>query len=124
LALTLASLPKNKDYIMGRDSRKPAKWASLVLGLLASASFCGFVSAQSTPTTESGLDLGVKPGDDFYAFANGTDEDLRQQLATGTHAPQNFRADTVRNIDAWDDAFDVTPGQRLYLEPGARVHVW
>jgi putative endopeptidase len=53
-----------------------------------------------------------------------TDEDLRQQLATDTHAPQNFRADTVRNVDAWYDAFDVTPGQRLYLEPSARVHVW
>jgi putative endopeptidase len=53
-----------------------------------------------------------------------TDEDLRKQLATDTHAPQNFRVDTVRNIDAWYDAFDVAPGQRLYLEPGARVHVW
>jgi putative endopeptidase len=53
-----------------------------------------------------------------------TDDELRNQLATDTHAPQNFRADTVRNVDAWYDAFDVIPGQRLYLEPGARIHVW
>ena len=32
--------------------------------------------------------------------------------------------DTVRNLDAWYDAFDVRPGQRLYLEPAARVRVW
>jgi predicted metalloendopeptidase len=31
---------------------------------------------------------------------------------------------TVRNLDAWYDAFDVRPGQRLYLEPGARLRVW
>jgi predicted metalloendopeptidase len=35
-----------------------------------------------------------------------------------------FRVSTVRNLDAWYDAFDVTPGQRLYLAPAARVHVW
>jgi putative endopeptidase len=27
-------------------------------------------------------------------------------------------------LDAWYDAFDVQPGQRLYLEPSARVRVW
>ena len=53
-----------------------------------------------------------------------TDEDLRHQIATDTHAPQNFRVATVRNVDAWYEAFDVAPGQKLYLEPAARVHVW
>ena len=53
-----------------------------------------------------------------------TDEDLRHQIATDTHAPQNFRVATVRNLDAWYDAFDVAPGQKLYLDPAARVHVW
>jgi predicted metalloendopeptidase len=38
--------------------------------------------------------------------------------------PEETRADTVRNLDAWYDAFDVRPGQRLYLEPSARVRVW
>jgi len=30
----------------------------------------------------------------------------------------------VRNFDAWYEAFDVKPGQRLYLAPGERVRVW
>jgi putative endopeptidase len=49
---------------------------------------------------------------------------LRTQVATSDHAPENYRADTVRNLDAWYDAFNVRPGQRLYLQPSARVRVW
>ena len=49
---------------------------------------------------------------------------LRKQVATSDHAPEDCRADTVRNLDAWYDAFDVRPGQRLYLEPSARVRIW
>jgi putative endopeptidase len=30
----------------------------------------------------------------------------------------------VRNLDAWYPAFDVQPGQKLYLAPDKRVHVW
>jgi predicted metalloendopeptidase len=30
----------------------------------------------------------------------------------------------VRNIDAWYPAFDVQPGQKLYLAPADRVPVW
>ena len=48
---------------------------------------------------------------------------LRAQL-TNDHAPEMYRISTVRNLDAWYDAFDVRPGQRLYLEPKARVRVW
>jgi predicted metalloendopeptidase len=49
---------------------------------------------------------------------------MRTQVTTSDHAPEDYRADTVRNLDAWYDAFDVRPGQRLYLEPSARVRVW
>ena len=49
---------------------------------------------------------------------------MRKQVASSDHAPEDYRADTVRNLDAWYDAFDVRPGQRLYLEPSARVQVW
>jgi predicted metalloendopeptidase len=49
---------------------------------------------------------------------------MRKQIATNDHAPEDYRADTVRNLDAWYAAFDVRPGQRLYLEPSARVRVW
>ena len=65
----------------------------------------------------------------FIGFARSwrgkTREDaLRRLLATDGHAPESFRIATVRNIDAWYDAFDVRPGQRLYLEPKARVRIW
>jgi endothelin-converting enzyme/putative endopeptidase len=65
----------------------------------------------------------------FIGFARSwrskiREDALRRQLATDGHAPEWFRISTVRNIDAWYEAFDVRPGQRLYLEPKARVHVW
>ena len=64
----------------------------------------------------------------FIAFAQAfgaklTAGALRAQLASD-HAPERYRMNTVRNLDAWYSAFDVRPGQRLYLEPGARVRVW
>jgi putative endopeptidase len=49
---------------------------------------------------------------------------LRAQIAGDSHAPDRWRIATVRNIDAWYDAFDVQPGQRLYLEPKARLRIW
>jgi predicted metalloendopeptidase len=52
------------------------------------------------------------------------DEELRKRVASDDHAPDNYRINTVRNIDAWYAAFDVKPGDRLYLAPEARVRVW
>ncbi|HEY0766554.1 MAG TPA: M13 family metallopeptidase, partial [Steroidobacteraceae bacterium] len=49
---------------------------------------------------------------------------LRQRLVTDGHAPAEYRADTVRNLDAWYDAFSVKPGHKLYLAPADRVRVW
>ncbi|HEY4582869.1 MAG TPA: hypothetical protein VIG88_08400 [Lysobacter sp.] len=40
------------------------------------------------------------------------------------HAPGRYRAQTVRNLDAWYEAFGVQPGQALYLAPAQRVKVW
>ncbi len=49
---------------------------------------------------------------------------LRQRLVVESHAPPHYRALTVRNIDAWYDAFGVKPGDPLYLAPPDRVRVW
>jgi predicted metalloendopeptidase len=49
---------------------------------------------------------------------------LRQRIVTDGHAPAQFRADTVRNLDPWYAAFDVKPGQGLYLPPEKRVRMW
>jgi putative endopeptidase len=52
------------------------------------------------------------------------DEAMRQRIATDGHAPGMYRALTVRNLDAWYAAFNVQPGDALYLAPEARVRVW
>ena len=49
---------------------------------------------------------------------------LRQQIVGDPHSPAEYRADTVRNIDAWYAAFDVKPGEKLYLAPPDRVRIW
>jgi predicted metalloendopeptidase len=65
----------------------------------------------------------------FLAFAQSWAEKtreatLRQQLATDGHSPGQYRALTVRNVDAWYPAFNVQPGQKLYLAPNQRAKVW
>ena len=52
------------------------------------------------------------------------DAALRTQIATDGHAPEQYRADTVRNLDPWYAAFSVQPSQKLYLAPDKRVRVW
>jgi putative endopeptidase len=48
----------------------------------------------------------------------------RQRVLTDGHAPAQYRAAIVRNMDQWYKAFNVQPGQSLYLAPGERVRVW
>lgn len=65
----------------------------------------------------------------FLGFARSwrgkmTEASLRKYLASDNHAPGNYRIAIVRNIDAWYDAFDVQPGDKLYLEPKARLRIW
>ena len=50
---------------------------------------------------------------------------LRQQLLSNPHSPEQYRVDgIVRNFDPWYKAFKVQPGDKLYLPPDQRVHVW
>jgi putative endopeptidase len=49
---------------------------------------------------------------------------LRAQVATDGHAPARYRTLTVRNLDAWYQAFGVKPDEALFLEPKDRVQVW
>ena len=64
----------------------------------------------------------------FLAFAQAfpaklSERAVRAQLAND-HAPERYRMNTVRNLDAWYDAFDVRPGDKLYLAPADRVRIW
>ena len=49
---------------------------------------------------------------------------IKAQVLGDGHALDEYRADTVRNLDPWYNAFNVQPGRKLYLAPDARVRVW
>ncbi len=53
------------------------------------------------------------------------DEALRVQVTSDVHSPAQYRCNgIVRNVDPWYDAFGVKPGDKLYLKPEDRVHIW
>jgi endothelin-converting enzyme/putative endopeptidase len=49
---------------------------------------------------------------------------LRQQVLTDPHAPGQYRAATVRNLDSWYNSFPLQPGETLYLAQPDRVVIW
>jgi len=53
------------------------------------------------------------------------DADLKNRLITDPHSPNMFRANGVpRNVPAFYDAFNVVPGDKLYLPPAERIKIW
>ena len=66
----------------------------------------------------------------FLAFAQAwrwkeREPAFRAGLASDPHAPPITRVNgTVRNIDAWYEAFSISPGDALYLHPDQRVRLW
>ncbi|MDN4059417.1 M13 family metallopeptidase [Massilia sp. YIM B02769] len=65
----------------------------------------------------------------FTGFAQGwrtkmREASLRRAVLTDGHAPAQYRTYIVRNLDGWYKAFDVKPGQSLYLAPQDRVRIW
>jgi putative endopeptidase len=54
-----------------------------------------------------------------------TDNYVKKQVVSDPHSPRQFRVNgVVRNIDAWYAAFDVKPGDALYVASEKRVHIW
>jgi putative endopeptidase len=47
-----------------------------------------------------------------------------QYLAVDPHSPPEFRANIVRNLDEFHEAFGTEPGDGLWLDPGDRVRIW
>jgi endothelin-converting enzyme/putative endopeptidase len=66
----------------------------------------------------------------FIAFAQvwqqkQREDAERQQVITNEHSPAKYRVNgVVRNVDAWYKAFNVQPGDKLYLPPEQRIHLW
>ncbi|WP_456825619.1 M13 family metallopeptidase [Cellulomonas sp. P5_E12] len=57
--------------------------------------------------------------------AKGRDEEIIRRLAMDPHSPNEFRCNgVVRNVDEFYAAYDVQPGDALYLPPQERVRIW
>ena len=53
------------------------------------------------------------------------DEAIRRQVVGDPHSPRTYRVNgVVRNMDEWYAAFDVKPGDKLYVPPAERVRIW
>jgi len=53
------------------------------------------------------------------------DEALKNRIMTDSHAPGMYRAYMpLKNVDAFYKAFNVQPGDKMYLKPEDRVRIW
>jgi putative endopeptidase len=60
-----------------------------------------------------------------YYRGKATEDFIRQYTMSNEHPYWPYRVNgAVRNIDAWYEAFDVKPTDRLYLAPEKRVRIW
>ncbi|HVJ05430.1 MAG TPA: M13 family metallopeptidase [Candidatus Saccharimonadales bacterium] len=93
-----------------------------------SAAYDGYrASLNGQPAPEQGGFTGDQQF--FIAYAQnwaskGREAAIRAQVTTDGHAPADYRAATVRNIDTWYTAFDIEPPAKLYLAPADRVRIW
>ncbi|MGH8083342.1 MAG: M13-type metalloendopeptidase [Lysobacter sp.] len=54
-----------------------------------------------------------------------SDDALISMIKNGDHAPPQYRVNgPLRNFDPWYRAFDVKPGDKLYIAPEQRVRIW
>ena len=66
----------------------------------------------------------------FIAYGQSWQDKVREgaqrvQLLSDPHSPEVYRVNgIVRNVDAWYAAFNIKPGDKLYLPPDQRVHIW
>ncbi|HEY8527978.1 MAG TPA: M13-type metalloendopeptidase [Acidimicrobiales bacterium] len=51
-------------------------------------------------------------------------EEQIRRLAIDPHSPPEFRANVVRNLDEFHEAFGVREGDGMWLAPEARVRIW
>ena len=53
------------------------------------------------------------------------EDSVRSQVTTDPHSPGRFRIwGPVRNVQAWYDAFGITPDNAMYIPPEKRAHIW
>jgi endothelin-converting enzyme/putative endopeptidase len=94
---------------------------------VAYAAYRRWVAKHGEPPVIDGL-----TGDQRFFIAYGYSWETKQregavrsQLLSNPHSPAAYRVNgVVRNLDAWYKAFNVQPGDKLYLPPEQRVHIW
>jgi endothelin-converting enzyme/putative endopeptidase len=94
---------------------------------VAYAAYKRYVATHGEPPVIDGL-----TGDQRFFIAYGyswqtkyRDGALRERLLSDEHSPAKWRVNgVVRNMDAWYKAFNVKPGDKMYLPPEQRVTVW
>jgi endothelin-converting enzyme/putative endopeptidase len=53
------------------------------------------------------------------------DEALKNQVKTDPHSPGKYRAYVpIQNVDAFYEAFNIKPGDKMYVSPEKRVKIW
>lgn len=83
-----------------------------------------------TPHTAPVIDGITGPQRFFYSWARAwrtatRPQFARQMLAIDPHSPAEFRCNQVlRNLDTFAEAFDVTPSDKMWLEPSQRITIW
>ena len=71
-----------------------------------------------------GVELGFGALAAGVSRANMRDAMMQSLLVSDPHSPTRARASVVRNLDAWYKAFNIHPGDALYLAPDQRVKLW
>ena len=57
--------------------------------------------------------------------AKAREDALANQVATDPHSPARYRTIApLRNVDAWYEAFGITPDDEMYIAPEDRARIW
>ncbi len=87
---------------------------------------------RQTQQYKDGKDLdGFTPTQRFYLSygriwaENATEEAIFQQTKSDPHSIGRYRVNaTLRNIDTFFDAFNIKPGDKMWLDPSDRAIIW
>jgi putative endopeptidase len=136
----LASFKKKTDALADQYSAYEPLPGVRVNGRLTLGENAADLGGSNVALKAYQISLGNKPADVIEGFTGeqrfflgyaqvwrslSRDEALRNQVMTDPHSPTQYRTNgIVRNLDAWYAAFNVKPGDALFLAPEKRVRIW
>jgi predicted metalloendopeptidase len=136
----LASFKKKTDALADQYSAYEPLPGVKVNGKLTLGENIGDLGGVNVAYKAYQISLGGKPDGNIEGFTGDQrfflgyaqvwrslyrDEALKNQVMTDPHSPTMYRTNgIVRNLDAWYTAFDVKPGDALFLPPEKRVKIW